>query len=378
MKLKWGISFFFVLSVLIFLTSWNYKNRIYDWDMPGYLGSIFTSEFPDSPDKVRILTYTSIQKEAPADHYADIIGKKPQDIPRQYFEKNTQAFTEQLPYYQIKIGYILTITALYKMGITPPMSVLLISLISYFLSGLLIFYTVKTIFQKKYWLAPIVTIATLALPPITYMARVSMPDMFIFMFILILLLGLLKKWSLWTMFLLLLVITFIRPDYITFTLTYLIAVFVFQYFEKKKINFILIAQGGVLLLMYLVIIKFYHYPGWKDVFYDTFIDRRPIISAHPVKVTLNDYLQILYPKILYFKKVTLSVIIMTAVIFWSSKDKWTRMISVLFVINLYIKFLFFPQSAVLRFFLPFIFPIFMMMLYALSQKYNDLKLGKIA
>ncbi|WP_123875862.1 hypothetical protein [Chryseobacterium culicis] len=376
--MKWRLSFLLIISILALLTFWNYQNRVYDWDMPGYMGSMYTSEFPDSPDKVRIITYQEIKKEAPADHYTDIIGIKQWDIPRQYFVKNTQSFTEQLPYFQIKVGYILVITLFYKLGLSSPMAVLFTSLISYFFSGVLLFYILKLLFPKKYWLAVVLTVASMLLPPMTYMSRVSTPDMFIFQFMLIFIIGLLKKWSKWAMFVLLFGITFIRPDYITFTLTYIIAVFFFQYLQEKKIDVSFIAQGTVLLIMYLVIIKFYHYPGWKDLFYDTFIDRRPIISTHPIDVSVKDYLSIIYIKIIYFKKVTLSVAIMIGVIFWRSKDVWVRMISVLFLINVYIKFFFFPQSAALRFFFPFIFPLFMMMLYVLSKKYNDLKLEKIA
>lgn len=378
MKVEWRLSFLFIISILAALTFWNYQNRVYDWDMPGYLGSMYTSEFPNSPDKVRIITYDEIKKEAPADHYTDIIGIKQWDIPRQYFVKNTQSFTEQLPYFQIKVGYILVITLFYKLGLSSPMAVLFTSLISYFFSGLLLFYILKLLFPKKYWLAAGLTVACMLLPPMTYMSRVSTPDMFIFQFILIFIIGLIKNWDKWAMFVLLFAITFIRPDYITFTLTYIMAVFFFYYFREKKIDVSLIAQGAVLLAMYLEIIKFYHYPGWKDVFYDTFIDRRPIISTHPIDVSLKDYLSIIYIKIIYFKKVTLSVSIMIAIVFWRSKDAWVRMISVLFLVNVYIKFFFFPQSAALRFFFPFIFPLFIMMLYVLSKKYNDLKLEKIA
>lgn len=378
MKVEWRLSFLFIISILAALTFWNYQNRVYDWDMPGYLGSMYTSEFPNSPDKVRIITYDEIKKEAPADHYTDIIGIKQWDIPRQYFVKNTQSFTEQLPYFQIKVGYIFVITIFYKLGLSSPMAVLFTSLISYFFSGLLLFYILKLLFPKKYWVAIGLTVAAMLLPPMAHMSRTPTPDMFIFQFILIFIIGLIKKWSKWGMFVLLFAITFIRPDYITFTLTYIIAVFLFYYFREKKIDASLIAQSIVLLVMYLAIIKFYHYPGWKDVFYDTFIERRAIISTHPIEVSLKDYLSIIYIKIIYFKKVTLSVSIMIAVVFWRSKDAWIRMISVLFLANVYIKFFFFPQPAALRFFFPFIFPLFIMMLYVLSKKYNDLKLEKIA
>ncbi|RTZ50164.1 hypothetical protein EJ377_09355 [Chryseobacterium arthrosphaerae] len=134
MKLKWGISFLFIISVLAFLTFWNYNNRVYDWDMPGYLGCMYTSEFPDSPDKVRIITYEEIKKEAPAEHYADVIGMKPWDIPANTLQKypvfyrTVTLFSDQNRVY---LGYYL----FYKLGVSPPMAVLGTSLISYFISG---------------------------------------------------------------------------------------------------------------------------------------------------------------------------------------------------------------------------------------------------
>ncbi|MGE8556174.1 MAG: hypothetical protein ACN6OB_19795 [Chryseobacterium jejuense] len=377
MKVKWGISFLFIISILAFLTYRNYNNRVYDWDMPGYLGSMFTTEFPDLPDKVRELTYSSIKKEAPAEQYNNLIGIKPSAITRQYFAKNTQSFTEQLPYFQIKIGYILVITLFYKLGLSPPMSVLFIGLISYFISGLLIFYILKILFPEKYILTVLLTAGIMLMPTITFMSGESTPDMLIFLFILIFAIGLIKKWRQWSMFLLLVVMTFIRPDYITFALTYLGAIFLFDYFTEKKIRVALMLQGIVIFSMYLFIMKFYNYPGWVDLFYDSFIERRPIISAKTAHVSLSTYLQVIYSKIIVFKKVTLSVLIMTGAIFWMSKEAWVRMVSVLFLVNVYIKFFFFPQSADLRLFFPFIFPLFIMILYVVSRKYNNIKLSEI-
>ncbi|WP_347217320.1 hypothetical protein [Chryseobacterium sp.] len=378
MKIKWGFSFLFVIFILTFLTYRSYSNRVYDWDMPGYVGSMFTAEFPDSPDKVRELTYSSIKKEAPADQYNNLIGISPRAIPRQYFAENTQSFTEQLPYFQIKIGYVLVITFFCKLGLSPPMSVLFTSLISYFLSGVLFFYIVKNLFPEKYMLAALLTVGVMLFPTMIYMSGESTPDMFIFLFILLFIIGLIKNWSQWSMFLLLLMMTFIRPDYATFALTYLGSVFLFDYFTEKKIDFILMIQGVVIVSLQVFIMKFYNYPGWVDLFYDSFIERRPIISAQPAHLTLQTYLKVIYTKIISFKKVTLSVFIMTGVIFWISKVAWVRMISVLFLVNVYIKFFFFPLSADLRLFFPFIFPIFIMLLYVLSQKYKNSKLLEIA
>ena len=377
MKAKWQISFFLVFSILVYFTFWNYNNRVYDWDMPGYIGTVYTWEFPNNPEKVHQLTFSSIKKEAFDLHYKDLVGTSPVDIPRQVFEKNTQSFTEQLPYYQIKIGYNLVIAFFYKLGLSSPMSVLFVSLISYFFSGLLLFYILKIVFPENYIIAIFITLGAALLPPMTYMARAPLPDMFIFQFMLVFIIAMIKKWQKWWAFLLLFVITFIRPDYITFTLTYLFAATFLFYLKEKKIDIALILQGTILMVLYFGIMKYYNYPGWKDLFYDSFIDRRPIISAQPANFTVKDYLDMIYIKIIYFKKVTLSVTIMISVVFWLSKDVWVRVIALLFLVNVYIKFFFFPQSAALRFFFPFIFPLFIMMLYAISKKYNGFKLNKI-
>ncbi|AYN01033.1 hypothetical protein [Chryseobacterium sp. 3008163] len=132
MNLKWFFSFVFIVFLSVYLTSLNYKNREYDWDMPGYVGSVYKMEFPDSQDKVHKLTFQSIKEEAPRDHYQKLSGVKPFRNAIQLYEKNARAFSEQLPYYEIKVGYNLVLLLLYKIGLSVPMSVIVISLLSYF------------------------------------------------------------------------------------------------------------------------------------------------------------------------------------------------------------------------------------------------------
>lgn len=376
MENKWKLSVLFLLPILVALTYWNYHNRVYDWDMPGYIGSLYTLSHPDSQDKVRELTFSSIKKEAPADHYADLIGTDPKDVSRQYFEKNTQAFSEQLPYYNIKVGYNLVIRFLYKIGFTAPMSVLFLSLISYFFSGILLFYIFKIIFPDNYLIAFFATIGILLLPPVTEMSRISTPDMFILVFLLIFIIALIQKWKKWIMFIVLFLINVIRPDYITFTITYLVTAWSCTFMIDKKTDLSYFLQAAILIILYFFIIKFYNFPGWKSLFYDTFIYRRPIISAQPPSFTFHDYALILFERIINFKKITLIAISSLGLIFYLSKDKWIRIYSLFIFINIYIKFVFFPQSATLRFFFGFIILLLIMLSLALSKKYNGFRLGK--
>lgn len=378
MKTKWRICFFFILAIITYLSFWNYNNRVYDWDMPGYIGCLYTLKFPDSQNKVRKLTYNSIEKEAPESHYKDILGIKPVDNTRQVFASNTQAFTEQIPYFQIKAGYNFTILIMYELGFTSAMAVSFLSIISYFISGLLIFFILKIIFPENYLVASALTIAIMLLPPMTYMSRVATPDMFLFQFLMVFMIGLLKKWSKWIIFIILLGITFTRPDYIPFTLSYLVAIGIFEYFKNKKIDFSLAIQGIVLFAVYFSIMKFYHYPGWKELFYDSFIFRRPIISAQPANFGVKDYLDILYVKIIYFKRVTVISVGLLVAIFYFSKDWWVKICALFIFANIYIKFLFFPHSSGLRFFFGFLMLLFVLFLYVISQKYDGFRLKKIA
>lgn len=378
MKSGWRISFFFIVIIVAALSFWNYKNRIYDWDMPGYIGCLYTLKFPDAPDTIRTLTYQEIKKKAPEDQFRDILGIKPADKARQAFANNTRAFSEQLPYYHIKVGYNLGILIFYESGLSSPDAVTCLSIISYFISGLLLFYILKIIFPEKYILAVILTIAIMLLPPITYMSRVATPDMFIMQFLLIFIIGLLKKWKSWVMFLVLFAITFTRPDYIPFTLSYLAVAAGYDYVKNKKINLSIVIQASILFILYFVIMKISAYPGWKHLFYDTFIHRREFISGTPPDFSLNEYLSIIYQKIIYFKKVTLTSVALVGLTFYFSKDSWIRTLAIFVLVNIYIKFLFFPHSSGLRFFFGYILLLLILFLYALSKKYNGFKLRKIA
>lgn len=378
MKTEWRISFFFIVIIIASLSFWNYKNRVYDWDMPGYIGCLYAFKYSDAPNTIRTLTYKDIQKKAPEKEFRDILGIKPADKARQAFAKNTRAFNEQLPYYQIKVGYNLGILILYESGLSSPDAVTFLSIISYFISGLLLFYIVKIIFPKNYIVAVVLTIAIMLLPPMTYMSRVATPDMFIMQFLLIFMIGLIKKWKTWIMFLVLFSITLTRPDYAPFTLSYLSVASGFDYLKKKKINFHFIFQAIILFILYFGIIKISGYPGWKHLFYDTFIQRREFISGSSPDFSFNKYLSIIYQKIIYFKKVTLTSVALVGLTFYFSKDLWIRTLAIFVLVNIYIKFLFFPHSSGLRFFFGYIVVLIIISLYALSKKYNGFKLRKIA
>ncbi|REC45656.1 hypothetical protein [Chryseobacterium sp. 5_R23647] len=376
MNLKWGLSFLFFIIGLSFLTFSCYQNRVYDWDMPGYLGSVYSWEFPDDPKKVQERVYSDIQKEASKTEFDDILHS---NYPNEVFYADYRAFGEQLPYYNIKIGFNVAVYVLYKLGFSGPHSVLLVNIFSYFISGLLLFYTLKLLFPKNYFIVSLVSLFIFWLLPVREMAQNPTPDMFVFVFLMLFIISLLQKKSELLRFIFLLCCVLIRPDYVSFAMSYLFVTFIFKYFkENKKIDYGLFIQGFSLILIYIAIIKYYNYPGWKDVFYDSFIYRRPIISAQNADFTFQTYWDLIVFKLINFKRITLVSIILLCSTFYLSKDTWLRVLAILFFANIYIKFLFFPQGGTLRFFIGFVVLLLIIFLYALSKKYNGFQLGKIA
>lgn len=376
MKLKWGLSFLFFILGVSFLTYSCYQNRVYDWDMPGYLGSVYSWEFPNDAKKVQEKVYSDIQKEASKTEFNDILHY---NHANEVFYTDYKAFGEQLPYYQIKVGYNAAVYVLYKIGFTGPHSVLLTNIFSYFIAGLLLFYLVKFLFPENYFMAPLISLFILWFPPVRSMAENPTPDTFLFVFTLLFTISVLQKRKSIVQFLILVCCVLIRPDYILFAATYLFAVFAFKYFtESKKLEYSLIIQGLLLAVVYVAIIKYYNYPGWKDLFYDSFFYRRPIISAEKADFTFKRYFDFLIFKLVNFKKISLASLILLGGTFYFSKENWIRILAALFFINIYIKFIFFPDSANLRFFIGFVILLFIVFLYAISKKYNGLQLGKIA
>ncbi|MGI9650407.1 hypothetical protein [Chryseobacterium sp. RLHN22] len=376
MKLKWGLSFLFFILGVSFLTYSCYQNRVYDWDMPGYLGSVYSWEFPNDAKKVQEKVYSDIQKEASKTEFNDILHY---NHANEVFYTDYKAFGEQLPYYQIKVGYNAAVYVLYKIGFTGPHAVLLTNIFSYFIAGLLLFYLVKFLFPENYFMAPLISLFILWFPPVRSMAENPTPDTFLFVFTLLFTISVLQKRKSIVQFLILVCCVLIRPDYILFAATYLFAVFAFKYFtESKKLEYSLIIQGFLLAVMYVAIIKYYNYPGWKDLFYDSFFYRRPIISAEKADFTFKRYFDFLIFKLVNFKKISLASLILLGGTFYFSKENWIRILAALFFINIYIKFIFFPDSANLRFFIGFVILLFIVFLYAISKKYNGLQLGKIA
>ena len=128
---------------------------------------------------------------------------------------------------------------------------------------------------------------------------IASPDMLSTFFMLLFLYAVICKYSLLYQSSILLNLLLIRPDNMVLILTYLATVFLYL-MSKKKLNWAPVFIAVVFIAVYYSLITFYHYPGWKNVFYDTFIFRRGYITEKPAEFSFEDYLTIVVQCLIKF------------------------------------------------------------------------------
>lgn len=364
------IYIFLLFIVSVFLFNFNFNEREYGWDMPGYLGSYF--QLTDIPDnEILHNVYSSIEKEAPIPHYNKMVGYFENGNWNDFISKNPNAFKQQIPYYSIKVLYVFFIFCFIKIGFSAPMAVLLPNLISFFIFGFLLFSVFRKIFDNRNGISFIVTVLLLFLPPLRYLSTISSPDMLSLLFLTWFIYSVIQKDKLYIQSMILMLVVFTRPDLIVFCLSYLGFYFLYNYFKNKKIDGLAIIYGLIMIGLYMLILKINNYPGWADVFYDSFILRRKFITGE-AHFSASTYYQILLENIVNFKKITLLAIVFLIVILYFSKSRWMKFFSFVIFCNIYLKFLFFPAPGEYRFFISFLILLFIIAIYTTKNQILNL------
>lgn len=364
------LCFIFFLGFSLYLAVKNFENRLYGWDMPGYLGAIYKTDHPDSIDRVHQLVYNSIQKESSKSAFEKTIGQKPFGAATSEFAKSPKAFNEQIPYYQVKHSYNAFGYVVYSLGVSAPKSLLVVNGFFYFMAGIFLFLIFRIIFPNNVILSSILSLGVLLLPPIRQMAADATPDMVCLSLLLLFLYSVLKRYSAVFQFTVLLNIVLVRPDMIILGITYFLMLFIYKYFKTKKYSFDAALYVIGLASVYLVIVKFYNYPGWTDVFYDSFITRRLYISKESPTFTFNEYFEIVMANLRNFKKISLLALFFSGLIIYFSKNTWEKYFAIFIFLNLYLKFLFFPMAGEFRFFIGFIMILAIYLIYILEKRFK--------
>lgn len=369
---KWFLIDILYILIALSFSIYNFQNREYDWDLPGYLGCLFESEYPGNIEKIKNETYLSIRKEASLKQFDNLVGASSY---RKVLFENADAFNEQLPYYQIKIGYNLLVRAFYFMGFSAPYSVLYLNSLLFFISILFFYFSLKAIYLEYPFFVFFASVLFSSLPVLNYLSRIASPDILLVLLLLVFANFVINNKKPIYVFFIIFLIVFSRPDYIIFGFSFYFFKILYEYFLLKKINVNNLIFIILIGTVYFLIVKYYNYPGWKHVFYDSFIYRRNYISQQNPEFSLKTYIDIILKGIVNMKKVILSSLFLTLSILYLSKNIWIKFVAVNLFLNIYLKFLFFPAAGEYRFYVPFIFALFLIFLFEL-RKIDFIKLKK--
>ena len=231
---KWFLIDILYILIALSFSIYNFQNREYDWDLPGYLGCLFESEYPGNIEKIKNETYLSIRKEASLKQFDNLVGASSY---RKVLFENADAFNEQLPYFQVKIGYNLLVRAFYFIGFSAPYSVLYLNSLLFFISILFFYFSLKAIYLEYPFFVFFASVLFSSLPVLHYLSRIASPDILLVLLLLVFANFVINNKKPIYVFFIIFLIVFSRPDYIIFGLSFYFFKILYEYFLLKKINF---------------------------------------------------------------------------------------------------------------------------------------------
>ncbi len=276
-------------SIVLFFYSINSPQQ--NWDMLGYAGSAVSIENSDT-SYVHNYIYQELKLYATDKEFEDLTTKS-------YYQKvmsqDDNAFNQQIPFYKIRIIYVLLILGLMKLGFN-------IFIASHILSatlvatGYLVFYhAYKKLIHPVFWLSyPLFIIIF----DVINVAQIVTADSLAFLWMGLISFSLINThWK--TLFLLLTISVLVRTEMI-----FLVAVFSsYSIIFRSNLRMVAIASLLVSLVLYLLVNNYAENYGWSTVFHYVFIS--DMEATHPVEyssigVNIEQYLSVVIANIRLF------------------------------------------------------------------------------
>jgi len=168
----------FFYTLLLGLVSLHFfRLPDYDLDMLGYMGNALLMQETD-PGRIHENVYTEVAEHVPAgprQHLLGLAGRADQDDSRKDRAANAYHFAEFLPCFAIRPLYNQTVYVLSKSGIGLVRGVVLISTVSYFSLGLLVYFWMRQHLSNGLYAALLAFLLMLS-PAITTLGRYTGAD----------------------------------------------------------------------------------------------------------------------------------------------------------------------------------------------------------
>lgn len=268
------------ISVCLVIFAIN--SPLFNWDMIGYVGSSISYQ-TDDQNSIHETTFTALKKHVPEGTYQVLTSG---NAYREYMHTDAQLFSQQLPYYQIRVIYNSAIKLLSNVGLSPFFVTYLISslsvLLGLFVISRLCFNTLTL--HKSAVLFPLV-IAYFGLYEV---ARLSTPDALAFLMSFIVFYLFINK-RIYLCLCMLPLLILVRTDLFLLILSFaLYFVFIDRTFLKAYLISSLCSVG-----VYIAINSYFGNYGWHHIFYVTLINQIPNPAEVDIFVRIQDYVQVL-------------------------------------------------------------------------------------
>lgn len=252
------------------------SNPAFNWDMIAYVAAAHHQEGLQA-DLLHRTTYSELQASVPPDVYKELTEISTY---RKTISENSEALSQQLPFYTIRMAYLWTMRLTSKLF---PISLIQSTyFISSFFSGLCLFLLFTIFKPNNIWLLLFFPILILV-SDFPEMAALSTPDAMASFFACMALIFYQKNKDIGTT-LILAVLPLIRTDFII--LAGLISIC--SFLKKEKLQALLYVLPP--LLVYFAINKLNANYGYLKVFNFTLIGNNPFPATLEIKQTLEPYL----------------------------------------------------------------------------------------
>lgn len=164
---------YFVYITLLLLISFKlFQTPKYNWDMLPYMAVLFNYDEVDV-GKAHQQVYAQAKQEVPVEAYKWLIDTS--NLHRKRALHETHFFSSLYPMYVVKPFYTRTCWLLYKMGVSLPVTTYFVSIIFYFLTGVLLLYWVSRYFKPV--VSAVLSSVIMIMPFMMEAACLSTPDM---------------------------------------------------------------------------------------------------------------------------------------------------------------------------------------------------------
>ncbi|BAX81387.1 hypothetical protein [Labilibaculum antarcticum] len=279
MKIITQISFWILLFLGIIYAGLKPN---YNWDMIAYMGCVVQNNTPES-EVLHKKTYEILRQEM-GDERANWLSAG--NNYRETMESDHNAFSENLPFYTIRVVYLALVGFFFKLGIPLSYSTVLPSLISVFFIILIVHRVLSKEFNNTF-VASVISIIVLFLPQTIHLARLSTPDALSTLLLLLITVMYIYNSNWFLIFLVMALSIMTRTDNIIWC--GLLLFFETFFPSDKKNRWLIISFGVCLIVIYFTLNVTHENGGWEILFYHSFIQIQNFPLSLTPALTFKDY-----------------------------------------------------------------------------------------